>query len=202
MPTKPELEQLYLKEKLSASRIAKKFNCSANKINYWLAKYVIQKRTISEAIYQAWNPSGDPFHVREPQNVQEGILYGLGVGLYWGEGNKAHKTSVRLGNSSPTLVRKFIEFLVTFYGIDKKKLRFGLQVFGDMDARTSVRYWMRYLSVSEKQFYPKIIITPHRGVGNYREKTKFGVITVYFNNRKLRDIICAAIDTVSMHKPT
>ncbi len=202
MLTRELLNELYIDQELAVPAIARKLKCSEHKINYWLAKFEINKRSISDALYLKWNPHGDPFSVRKPRTTEEGILYGLGVGLYWGEGTKASKTSVKLGNTDPALVRIFVAFLLRFYGIDKKRLRFGLQIFADMDPEKTVRYWTRALGISRRQFYPKIIVTPYRGVGNYRRKTKYGVLTVYFNNRKLRDIICGAIEERSMrNKP-
>jgi hypothetical protein len=47
--------------------------------------------------------------------------------------------------------------------------------------------------VSPKQFY-KTICTPSGKVGSYREKSKHGVLTVYFNNKKLRDHLVAEIE--------
>ncbi|MCR4325995.1 MAG: DUF3606 domain-containing protein [Patescibacteria group bacterium] len=188
----------YLERKFSVSEIAKRLRCSEQKVNYWLRKHNIPKRSISDALYQKWNPDGDPFVVRQPKTVSEAVLYGLGVGLYWGEGTKASKGSIRLGNSDPALIRKFIEFLVRFYGIDRLRLRFGLQIFGDMDEEKSVHYWTRSLKVSRKQFHPSIMVTPHRGVGNYRKKSEHGVLTLYFNNTKLRDILCNAINEMAM----
>ncbi|MDP3646346.1 MAG: hypothetical protein Q8R25_04635 [bacterium] len=197
MLLKRELEQLYLQERLSVSIIAHRLRCSQGKINYWLSEYKIQKRTISDALYHKWNPAGDPFSARKPKTIEDAILYGLGIGLYWGEGTKSNKVSVRLGNSDPRLIKKFMKFLISLYQIDEKKLRFGLQIFADMNAKATLNFWTHSLKVSHKQFY-KIIVTPYRGVGNYRQKTKYGVLTVYFNNRKLRDIICHAIEEESM----
>lgn len=186
---------MYLHDKRSAAEIGKVLGCSEHKVNYWLSKYDIQKRGISSALYERRNPNGDPFSIYHPRTVEEAIMYGMGIGLYWGEGTKSNKTSVRLGNTDPGLIKKFIEFLKVFYRVDPKKIRFGLQVFGDMDADSAVDFWIKELGVSREQFMKKIIVTPHRGVGNYRKKTKYGVLTVYFNNTKLRDIICSTIDT-------
>jgi len=197
MITRESLVLLYCKKGLSVPAIASRLHCSEHKVNYWLSKFNITKRSISDALYKKWNPHGDPFSVRRPKTVEEGILYGLGVGLYWGEGTKASKSSIKLGNTDPELMRMFVKFLVVFYAIDRKRLRFALQVFGDMDVEASVRYWVRALSVSRKQFYRKIIVTPHRGIGNYRKKTKYGVLTVYFNNTKLCDILRNAIQEVA-----
>ncbi len=200
MLSRDTLTGLYVEKKLSSSVIARQLKCSEHKVNYWISRFGIQKRSISDALYQKWNPKGDPFSVRGPRTVEEGVLYGLGVGLYWGEGTKASKTSIKLGNTDPHLICKFIQFLITFYGIEKKRLRFGLQIFSDMNTEATLQYWTRTLKVPRTQFYPKIIITPYRGVGNYRNKTKYGVLTIYFNNRKLRDIICGAIEEEAMRK--
>lgn len=191
------LQRLYLRDKLSVRAIAKRLACSEHKVNYWLSKHSISKRSISEAIYQKWNPHGDPFRVRRPRTVSEGVLYGLGVGLYWGEGTKANKNSVRLGNSDPRLIRRFIDFLEVFYQIERSRLRFGLHVFGDLDLAAAKRCWMRRLGISGKQFYPTAFLIPHRGIGSYRKKSKYGVLTLYFNNKKLRDTICGAVDKIA-----
>lgn len=188
-----ELKQLYIKNNLSAGQVAKIFECSENKINYWLKKYKIQKRSISEAMYLKHNPKGDPFEIKEPTNIKEAILYGLGLGLYWGEGTKSNKSSIRLGNTNPKIIVKFIEFLVKIYGIKKEKLRFGLQIFSDMQPDKVLGYWLKELNVSATHFQ-KVVVTPARGIGTYRSKTKYGVLTVYYHNKKLRDILCGALE--------
>ena len=200
MLKKYDLKYLYSEKKLSVAEISIPLKCSQGKIDYWLAKYEIQKRSIGDALYEKLNPNGDPFKAREPRTKDEGILFGIGIGLYWGEGTKSNKGSIRLGNTDPRLIRKFIEFLIFFYGIDKKRLRFGLQIFGDMNTKSPIRFWMRALNVPRSQFHKKIIVTPHHGIGDYRKKTEHGVVTIYFNNRKLRDIICHAIDEQSLQK--
>lgn len=200
MISKHILNDLYVSKGWSAPAIARKLGCSQHKVNYWLKKTGVQKRSISEAVYKKWNPDGDPFSIRNPKTIEEAILYGLGIGLYWGEGTKASKNAVRLGNSSPLLIRKFVQFLKEFYTIDKRRLRFGLQIFGDMHANSALKYWMKFLHVNRSQFLPTVVVTPHRGVGNYRQKTKYGVVTVYFNNRKLRDILCNAVEEMA-NKP-
>src|SRR3989344_7778805 len=182
------LNKLYLDKKLSSSQISKRLKCSEHKVNYWLEKFSIKKRSISEAIYIRANPKGDPFLFRNPDSDSIWFLYGLGIGLYWGEGTKRSKHSVRLGNSDPMLIKKFMEFLYKLYGINKNQLAFGLQIFGDMDSQETLKFWCQKLNIRKSQFY-KLVITPYRGVGNYRQKTKYGVLTVHFHNKKLRDII-------------
>ncbi|MDP2598738.1 MAG: hypothetical protein Q8P49_02825 [Candidatus Liptonbacteria bacterium] len=186
-----ELRRLYISEKKSSADIAKLSKCSEHKVNYWLEKHLITKRSISEAIYSKRNPNGDPFLVRRAKTLSEAKLLGFGLGLYWGEGNKRNANSIRLGNTSPGLIKKFIEFLIKIFGVEKTKLRFGLQVFGDMSSKKTLDFWLNELKefgVTRQQFF-KITVTPPRSIGNYREKSKFGVLTVHFANSKLKRII-------------
>ena len=182
------LVDLYVNKKKSSFEISKVLKYSEHKINYWLSKYNIKKRSISEAIYNKCNPYGDPFKVRPIKTLEDFKLLGLGLGLYWGEGTKSNQNSLRLGNTVPRLIKQFIKFLEVIYGIDSTKLRFGLQIFNDMSEKKAIKFWLKELETSQKKFQ-KVIITPARGRGTYRNKTKYGVLTVYFHNKKLRDIV-------------
>jgi len=185
----------YVVKKQSVAQIAQKQKCSQNKINYWLSKHQIKKRNISDAIYQLRNPLGDPFALRLPRTTKEGVLFGMGIGLYWGEGTKRGTGGVKLGNTDAKLVRKFIEFLKEVFGVKKSKLRFGLQIFSDIPPEKALRYWARELEVNRSQFY-KIIVSKVRGEGTYKYKSEYGVATVYFNNTKLKAIICNMIENI------
>lgn len=182
----------------SMQDIAKEMGCSLNKVKYWMVKHGIQSRSISDAIYLKHNPHGDPFKILKPASIEEAFLKGLGLGLYWGEGTKANKTSVRLGNSDPFLIKNFIDFLVGFCGINKKDLRFGLQLFNDISPEEALDFWQKQLKVPKDRFQ-KVVITPSRGLGTYRKKVKYGVLTVYYHNKKLRDILCEELKILGFH---
>ncbi|MEI6316203.1 MAG: hypothetical protein WCO65_00555 [bacterium] len=190
------LVHLYFNKNLSISSIAKKMDCSQGKINYYFKKFEIKKRTISEAVYQMHNPKGDPFEVKSDLNIQDYFLLGLGLGLYWGEGNKKNKNSVRLGNSDPDLIYCFIDFLESIYKVNKKDMRFNLQIFDNMDSNKLLNFWTKKLRVSKNQFY-KIVVTPRRGQGTYKDRVEYGVLTVCFNNTKLRNLIMDKIENIT-----
>ncbi len=185
------LERWYIQNKKSVRDIARFSHCSDGKVNYWLQKYSIPKRSISEAIYLKHNPKGDPFAALQVN--RDSFIFGLGLGLYWGEGTKRNLDQVRLGNTDPYLVRSFVLFLRKAYAIDESRLRFALQIFRDMDQVKEERFWQTFLKVSAKKFY-KTINTRSGSIGTYREKSKHGVLTIYFNNKKLRDILIAEIE--------
>ena len=182
------LKKLYLKEKKSVFEIAGLLKCSESKVNYWIRKYKIPKRSISDAIYIKHNPKGDPFRVNMPKNLEETKLFGLGLGLYWGEGNKANKNSIRLGNTDPKLIKNFIEFLIKFFSIKKSDLKFGLQIFSDIDVEVALDFWVKMLKIKKDQI-GKPIITKSGSIGTYRKKSEYGVMTVMYHNKKMRNLL-------------
>ncbi|MFA5061898.1 MAG: hypothetical protein WC526_02020 [Patescibacteria group bacterium] len=190
--SKDKLAKLYLGKGQSAKEIADAYKCSINKIRYWMEKYGIKSRSIGEAIYQKNNPNGDPFKVKYPGTIEEAILFGFGLGLYWGEGTKADKGSVRLGNTDRDLIKKFIAFLVTVFGIKKKDLKFSLQLFNDIDETEAVEHWSNYLKIGKEQFY-KCTITKSVRKGTYGKKSEYGVLTVYYHNTKMRNALVAIL---------
>lgn len=149
-------------------------------------KYRIKRRTISEAIYQKANPNGDPFTIKPIRTLSDAKLFGLGIGIYWGEGTKANKHSVRVGNTDPALLNVFIKFLVELFGIERSSLRYGLQVFTDIEPAVALEYWCNKLNAQPAQFH-KVHVTPSGSLGTYIKKSKY--VVVYFHNKKLRDIL-------------
>jgi hypothetical protein len=162
-----------------------------------MRKYNIKTRKISEAVYLKYNKSGDPFHIPKFVNNEQikqntAFLYGLGLGLYWGEGTKRNKNTVRLGNSDPRLIKKFIEFLIKIFNINRSKLRFGLQIFSDLKEDVGLDYWSKKLKFPKQKFY-KTMITKTGKLGTYKHKSKYGVMTVHFGNTKLRNFLVEKI---------
>jgi len=58
-----------------------------------------------------------------------------------------------------------------------------------MDPIQAKRQWMKWLGVSASQFFPKTIVTPARSIGTYKEKSRYGVLTVHCANVKLRKVL-------------
>ncbi len=177
---------MYFTEGKSFQEIAAELHCSVHKIQYWMQKFRLKVRSKSEAGYLKHNPNGDPFKIKQNLNRNDLILLGLGLGLWWGEGSKKHAGTIRLGNTDPFLIQRFIGFLETICGVSKAKFRFGLQVFNDVDPKKAKAYWQNILNVDAKHFLPKVVISTVRGEGTYKTKANYGVLTLYCSNTKLR----------------
>jgi len=186
--SKEKLKILY-NSGLSMKDISDKEHLSYPSVRYWINKYKIPRRTWSDATYVKRNPDGDPFKIKKRLNKKDIELKNLGLGLYWGEGDKSpNNTSVRLGNTDPFLLKKFREFLRTIYNVKEKKIKYGLILFNDVKETTALNFWKKYLGIKRKQL-GKITIIPPQGKGTYKRKSKCGVLIVIFSNKKLKEQI-------------
>jgi len=189
---KAQLEKLYLEDGKSIAEIAACLKCTPHKVAYWLYKYDIPRRSISQGVYLKKHPTGDPFTIKPIRSIEDAWLQGLGIGLYWGEGNKKNKNSVRLGNTDPALINAFMDFLIKLYGVKREDFRFGLQIFTDIDTAEALEYWTKCLGVNASQF-GRITVTISGSLGTYRHKSQYGVVTVHYHNTKLRDSIVSLL---------
>lgn len=188
IPTENELRELYLNKKQSLSEISSLLGFKTHKVIYWMDKYGITRRQQSEANYIKANPNGDPFCIKRRLTRDEIKLKYLALGLYWGEGNKASNYSVRVTNSDPGVIIQFVLFLKTIYCVDINRIFFYLQTFKDNDMNIAKEYWSNELRIdigcvkSGKPIHSM-------GKGSYKKISKYGVMTVAFNNTHLKTYI-------------
>ncbi len=192
--SKEKLKLLYDSGK-SMFELAQLYKCSTHKIVYWMDKYKLKRRTRSEASYIKLNPNGDPFYIKRVFNLEDMFLYGLGIGLYWGEGEKASNNAVRVANSDPYVIKNFRRFLSSICGVQAEKMRYSLICFNDINENTAKTYWAKLLKISEAKF-GKIVNIPTQGKGSYKKKSQFGVCTITVSNTKLKAWIMGEIDKI------
>lgn len=191
MIDKIELQNLY-RSGLSMMDIAKKEGMSNSGVAYLMNKYGIKSRSRSEATYVKRNPNGDPFRVKKNLGAGDLFLKGLGLGLYWGEGDKGQNTQARISNTDPRLIRRFREFLIKIYRVEKKKIRYSLIVFNDGREAEAIKFWTKELDIQRPQL-GKVTEIPSRGKGTYKKKSMLGVLTMSVSNKKLKEIILKEI---------
>ena len=107
MPEKVLLEELYQVKNMSISQIALVLGLSKTLISSKLKACDMPLRSKAEAAYVQHKKV---FDIKTRLSAEEAGLYGVGIGLYWGEGNKVDPYSVRLGNTDRELILTFIRF--------------------------------------------------------------------------------------------
>src|SRR5262245_31227782 len=115
------LRSLYLEKGLSAKQTAERLGVPEAKVVYWLRKYQIPKRSLSEALYLRINPKGDPFKIKTNLSSAEEKLKTAGLLLWVTEGSVKDKNSIGTSNSDPALITLFVEFLLRICGVEKSR---------------------------------------------------------------------------------
>ncbi|MEP7166738.1 MAG: hypothetical protein ABI758_02025 [Candidatus Woesebacteria bacterium] len=177
---------------LSLGGISLKLGCSPHKVVYWMRKLDIPRRKPSEALYLKYNPNGDPFLIKKITTTEDAKLFGLGVGIYWGEGDKRSIHATRVANSDPELILTFIHFLTALCGVKKDKIKCNIVCFNDSNIPDVGRYWSQLLQIPKEKF-GKIVQIPPQGKGKYRRKSQYGVCTASVYNTKFKQWIMQEI---------
>lgn len=191
---KDQLRNLYLSGK-SVSQVARTLNCSIHKVVYWMDVYGISRRSRSAAGYLQHNPNGDPFKIKRKLSPSEKFLKGVGLGIYWGEGTKTTKYSLRVANTDPAVIKVFREFLRHICLVREDKITYSIVSFNDTDPEVSRSYWSKQLGILPTKF-GKITIIPKQGKGTYKKKSAFGVCTIQLSNIKLRSWVMGELENI------
>ena len=82
--------------------------------------------------------------------VSQRDLFMFGLGIYLGEGSKAHE-QIRLVNSDPRVIRFAITWFKSF-GLDTKNFVIKLHLYPDSDIKRCTEYWGKVAGVPAGQF--------------------------------------------------
>jgi hypothetical protein len=162
-----------------------------------MEKFNIPRRSFSEAVYLKANPNGDPFSIKHRLLNSEHQLYGLGLGIYWGEGEKVSKGKVRVANTDVNLLRKFRDFLTLICQVSISRIHYSIICFNDSNPKEALDYWSTMLEISPTQFGKIVQIAP-QGRGSYRQKSRYGVCIIEVSNIKFKKWIMQELH--NMHK--
>jgi len=177
------LKNLYEDERLSAKQIADRLDVTEPTVVYWLDKYRIRKRSISEAIYQRINSSGDPFKVKMDLSFDEEKLKVAGLMLWATEGSRKSKHTVYTSNSDPNLIKLFVKFLLGICQVRKDKIRLRVLYYPNMEMSIAEvkNFWSQETGLPENQ----ININTYTANHDYRSISRYGTATVAVSNIKL-----------------
>lgn len=163
--------------------IAKKHKVSLHKVVYWMEKYGINRRSNSEATYVKRNPNGNPFKITPLDSLEKTELLALAIGLFLGEGNKRDHFHIRFTNSDSKIIKVFLEFIRKICGVREQKIKAFINIFDDRVYEKCLNYWVGITRIPFTRFY-KPTIRP-RKIGTYKNKSKYGTITIIISNTKL-----------------
>lgn len=127
-------------------------------------------------------------------------LFLIGLGIYWGEGDKTDNGRVAVINTDPELLKIVVKFYRQCLNISENSLRIGLFIYEDIDQNKATKFWSKKLKISQSHFI-KIQILKSRSKLT-KNKSKYGICSLYFSNTKLNVKIHEWINLLSIHKLT
>ncbi len=203
-------------KRLSYTAIAKKLNVSKSTLSYWLSELPLSDSEISALRRKGWQ-KGEAARekyrntMREkkalefqevykkqkksigPLTTRDALIGGLM--LYVGEGDKRNPNRIALANSDPFVVVFFTRWLIKFMRIPRKKIRFGLHLYSNMNIANERNFWQDTLGFKRESFY-KDQIRPVRTPFSYADGNRHGTCTVYVIGSKPKTEIMQAIQVL------
>ncbi len=182
------MKDLYLLKKLSVRQVADALGISPARVNYWLSKINIDRRSRAEAIrylnFTKFHKGG--FKIKQHLNINEEKLRVAGSMLYGGEGTKSGN-SVVLSNSDPDIICLFLKFLRKICGVSDSRLRVLLHYYSDQNENELTQYWARVTNIPRSQFSRSFL--HKKSAGSYKHRSEYGTISLRYSDKKLLSII-------------
>lgn len=127
-------------------------------------------------------------------------LFLVGLGIYWGEGDKTDNGRVGVINTDPELLLIVANFYRQCLGILDSNLRIGLFIYEDIDQETVIKFWSEKLNIPRSQFIKVQILKSRSRLT--KNKSKYGICSLYFSNTEFNVKIHEWIRLISIHKLT
>lgn len=115
-------------------------------------------------------------------------LFIAGIMLYWGEGDNKSRSSVRLANTDPRMIKLFFRFLQHCCRLPPERIYIDLLLYPDLSPLPTRRFWSTYLGIAEEQFSKPQIIRSKNFHGLHPSKRlQYGVCTIRVNSGGLKE---------------
>ena len=160
---------------ISIREVAKQVGVSKSSASYWCRNIALtsgqirrlsekQKKASVEALLRASERKRQERIRREHRlnvegkervgRIAERDLFMVGLGIYWGEGNKKGDLTAGFTNSDPTIIKFGIQLFREIYGVETKDLilRVGINVIHKRRALEVLQYWVDATGVPLNQF--------------------------------------------------
>lgn len=202
------------KQEMSYSQIKKALNVPKSTLSAWLRELPLTKERIRElrdrnelkiekfreTMRQKKNKRLNEVYLEQKKLVlplsKRDILIG-GLFLYWGEGTKSHVADLAVTNTDPSMLKFFMKWLKTCFGIPKTLLKVQLHLYKDMDIKKEINFWSTTLNILTQQFIRPYI--KHSFLKDINHKGGFGhgTCSIYIGNARLTEKVLMAIKTIT-----
>lgn len=201
------------KQGMSYSQIKEILGVSKSTLSCWLKEYPLSKERVSElrgknekrierfretmkrkkdkrlaCCYQQQKKKIFPIKNKE--------LFLCGLFLYWGEGSKGY-TVVGVSNTDPAMIKFFIKWLATCFGVSRSRLSAQLQLYNDMEVEKEIRFWSDCLRISKRQFIRPYVKKNVQTNINHKGGFGHGTCNLRVYDARLSETILMAVKSIA-----
>jgi hypothetical protein len=177
---------------MSGREVAASLGITISRVYRTLKAHPIELRTMQDYNKTRFISSPLSFSLVKKTTTKQRELTIAGLMLYFAEGAKTGVT-VDFANSSPALVKLFLNFLREVCQIDENRVRLYLYCFANQDVNYLVHYWSEYLKVSSDKFTKPYI---KKTLGQQKRIMKYGLLHVRYSDKRLLESILSLGDDV------
>jgi len=208
-------ESVRLRKKgLSINEIAEKVEVSKSSVSLWVRDIVltksqrkrislrgrsidsIEKRRASRLLSEKNKRNLISIEAKKDiSSLDRRDLKLIGICLYWGEGGKSRRGSVRLSNSDPSIIKIMMRFFREVCEVPEKKFRGHIHTHYGVNVSKAINYWSNISGIPKKHFY-KTYVKKFNGKIIEGHVLFYGTFDIYVNDTRLFTKIMAWIDAV------
>lgn len=111
---------------------------------------------------------------KELETLKYNPLFIAGIMLYWGEGSKSPKDSIKLANTDPEMISLYVQFLLKACKIPVEKIKANVLIYPDLEERTCRAYWASKSGLPWGNFTKSVLIQGRHKI----RRPNWGVCTV------------------------
>lgn len=126
--------------------------------------------------------------LRDLEQYGRDPLFVCALAAYWGEGDKATKSQVRITNTDPKMLAMFYVFLTSICHVPEDRIHGSVFVYPDLDPQTCILFWQKETGV--KHFH-KAVNLPSR---HKSRRLPYGVCTIVVSSTYLKRKMTLWID--------
>lgn len=197
--------ELRLNQRMSYGEIRQKLGVSKSTLSYWLREYPLTESEILKKRRAGWekgevsrerfrNTMRNKRRQREEEMYKAAVKkfsklsaqskYIAGLILYVAEGNKKDLYKISLANTDPAIIKFYMHWITSYFGVPKEQLRFQLHLYEGMDLQKETNFWRKELGIEKDQLYKTQVRKLQKNSFTYRESYRHGTCGVHVSDGK------------------
>jgi len=111
--------------------------------------------------------------------LSEDAFFVAGLMLYLSEGGKSNYAQISLSNTDSKIIKFFMQWLIHFFSVAKKKMKAELHLYENMDIKKEQKFWQKELGFRKNQFYKTQIRKLQKSSFSYKGSYRHGTCQIY-----------------------